>query len=76
MTPLTIEEWRALVKAGHRSGTYVGISKNCALRVRVKRVWSDRLELVFLDSHPEDEFGPAAPAGRIESAHPSDVIPA
>jgi hypothetical protein len=73
---ITVAEWRELVKAGHRAGTYVGLFRNVSLRVRVKRVWPTRLDVIFLDAHPADEFGPATPAGFAESVHPSDVIPA
>lgn len=70
-TSMTIDQWRARVKEGLRKGTYGREN----LRVRVKRVWPNRLEVVFLDPFPADEFGPAAPAGRIDSVHPADVTP-
>lgn len=68
---MTITEWRERVKAGLRKGTY-GTDN---LRVRVKRVWPNRLEVIFLDAYPADKFGPAAPAGRVDSVHPDDVTP-
>jgi hypothetical protein len=76
MSDRTPADWSALVKAGHRQGLYVGLFGNVALRVRVKRVWPTRLDVIFLDAQPADEFGRAVPAGFAESVHPSDVIPA
>lgn len=68
---LTIAQWRERVKLGYRRGTY-GPDK---LRVRVKRVWPNRLDVAFLDPRSGDEYGPAARAGRVESVHPADVTP-
>lgn len=68
---LTIDEWRQRVRAGLRKGLF-GSER---LRIRVKRVWPNRLEVIFLDAHPADEYGPAAPAGRVDSVHPADVAP-